>query len=196
MGEGEMITRLKEEDFVKASEFLNCSVAAIKAVAAVESNGSGFNPDETPKILFEGHWFYRYTKGKWENDYPYLCYRRWTKQFYGKTYKEEYGRYLTAEKIDPIAAMLSTSWGMFQIMGFNHTICGYRLIEDFVRDMHRGEFEQGKAFCYYIKNNGLSDLLLALDWEGFAYRYNGPEWQKNNYATKLQKAYERYKEVL
>ncbi|WP_262919099.1 N-acetylmuramidase family protein [Niabella hibiscisoli] len=48
---------LTEKDFQDAARQLNCEVAAIKAVAEVESKGDGFLPTGEPKILFERHIF-------------------------------------------------------------------------------------------------------------------------------------------
>jgi len=44
-------------------------------------------------------------------------------------YKEgeaEYERLLRARRINEDAANASTSWGLFQIMGFNHAAWGHR----------------------------------------------------------------------
>ena len=48
---------LTEADYAAAAGRLGCSVAAIKAVAKVESKGSGFLPSGEPRILFERHVF-------------------------------------------------------------------------------------------------------------------------------------------
>ncbi len=53
----------------------------LKAVAEVESGGSGFLPlpAEEPKVLFEGHAFHRLTQGRFDADRPDLSYPKWTK---------------------------------------------------------------------------------------------------------------------
>src|SRR5205809_7535455 len=50
---------LTEQQFAGAATTLNCEPAAIKAVNQVESSGSGFRTDGRPKILFEGHIFWK-----------------------------------------------------------------------------------------------------------------------------------------
>lgn len=171
------------------AEKLGCSVHAVYAVAQVESRGGGFNPDGTPKTLFEGHWFHKYTKGAYAAAYPSISYPKWTKQFYGKTWQQEQERLKTALSLNATAARMSTSWGAFQIMGFNFSVCGYTSVDTFVEDMHKDENAHLQAFTGYVLGTGLAKHLAALDWDKFAYFYNGPEYQKNDYAGKLARAY-------
>lgn len=81
-----MKNKLTENDYEQAAEALGCEVAVIKAVAEVESNGSGFNANGTPKTLFEGHWFHKLTKGRHTGitKYTSISYPKWTRVFYGK----------------------------------------------------------------------------------------------------------------
>jgi N-acetylmuramidase len=51
-------TLIQESDYQAAAQSLGCEVAAVKAVAAVESAGHGFLPNGKPKILFEAHIFF------------------------------------------------------------------------------------------------------------------------------------------
>jgi hypothetical protein len=55
---------LTETDYQKAAIELGCEVAAIKAVAEVESAGGGFLSSGEPKILFERHWMHRLMRTK------------------------------------------------------------------------------------------------------------------------------------
>ncbi len=193
-----MPTKLAEEDFANAATKLGCDVAAIKAVAEVESTGSGFLPDGRVKVLFEGHWFHRLTKGKFAQSHPTLSFPRWTRQHYakGKTAAirgaGELNRLEQAMKLDRRAALLSASYGRFQVMGFNHAICGFPSVEDFYQAMQRGEADHLAAFCGYIVSNGLRDELREHRWADFASRYNGPEYQKNHYDELLAAAYARF----
>jgi len=47
------------DDYSRAADLLGVDVATIRAVCDVETSGSGFLPDGRPKILFEGHVFWR-----------------------------------------------------------------------------------------------------------------------------------------
>src|SRR5688500_3062767 len=67
---------LTESDFKAAARLLNCDIAAIKAVAEVESSGSGFLSDGRVKILFEGHQFHKHTKGAYAESHPTIWYMK------------------------------------------------------------------------------------------------------------------------
>lgn len=183
---------LTQEDFIAAAQKLGCEVAAIKAVCEVEAPRGGFNPDDTPVTLFEGHWFHRYTAGKFGASHPSVSYPKWTKAFYGKTWQQEQARLQLAMSLDRRAALMSASWGRFQIMGFNFAIVGFPDVQKFVNAMYKSEGEQLMAFCAYVKQTGIDDELRNRDWDGFAYRYNGTEYKKNDYAGKLARAYAKY----
>ena len=183
---------LVKQDFVDDAALIGCDVEAVMAVAAVESSGGGFDPEGFPKTLFEGHWFHKLTNGKYSADYPTLSYPKWTKQFYGKTWQEEKARLAQAMTLDRQAA-ISSSWGMFQIMGFNFTRCGFKTVQQFVTAMCKNEDSQLAVFTQYIINSGLADELRDRRWADFARLYNGPEFAQNKYDVKLAKAYEKAK---
>jgi hypothetical protein len=187
-------TRIVEEDYVDASIYLGCEIAAIKAVDTVESGGSGFLPDGKLKCLFEGHIFYRYTKGKFAASNPDICYQQWTSKFYTKGTTQERGdgelaRLQRAIKLDRKAALMSASYGRYQIMGFNSALCGYKDVEAFYTDMQGDETMHLEAFVNYVEHAGLKDKLIARDWAAFAKGYNGPDYAKNQYDVKLAAAY-------
>lgn len=170
---------------------LGVEVAAVRAVVEVESAGSGFvRGSPLPRILFEGHVFHRLTDGAFEVERPDLCHPRWTKQYY-QGGRGEYDRLLDALKLDADAALQSASWGLGQVMGFNHQVCGFESIDTFVDAMFEGEGRQLDAMCGFIAGNGLADELRREDWRGFARRYNGPGYAANAYHTKLEAAYRR-----
>jgi hypothetical protein len=184
--------RLTEQDFQDAAKFLGVEVAAVKAVAEVESGKrGGFCPDDFPVTLFEGHIFYRYTKGRFAESHPTICYERWTREYYGKTWTDERIRLDMAVKLEREAGLMSASWGVFQIMGFNFAVCGCIHVQQFVNRMCHSEREQGKLFIEYLIQNQLVSALREHRWHDFARRYNGPGYMKNDYAGKLQRAYER-----
>ena len=95
--------------------------------------------------------------------------------------------------MDKKAANLSTSFGMFQIMGFNHNKCGFDNVFDFVKFLRESEENQIDAFFKFIKNIKADDKLKAKDWAGFARAYNGPGYEINKYDKKLQIAYNKVK---
>ncbi len=187
---------LQEIDYQNAAKVLNIEIALIKAVADVESTGVGFikdggDYDGYPKILFEGHKFHEYTHGKFDYDHETISYPKWTRKYYlgGSA---EYRRLNLAKSLDLDAALKSTSWGKFQIMGFNFLGCGYKSVLSFVHDMHLSEGVQLMAFINLIKYEGWDVYLRLKDFGMFAYHYNGAGYKANDYDTKLQKAYKKF----
>jgi N-acetylmuramidase len=180
---------LSQQDFQEAATALGCDVAAVKAVCQVEAPKGGFNPDNTPVTLFEGHKFYKYTNGKFKVTAPDLCFPVWNRKYYGKTWQEEQSRLQRAMALDHDAALMSASWGKFQVMGFNHHMVGFDTVQQFVNAMYAGEREQLLAFVQYVKTAGLAPALQWHDWTGFARGYNGAAYADNSYDNKLAAAY-------
>lgn len=183
---------LTETDFQRAAADLGCQVAAIKAVREVEAGGAGFNPDESIKLLFEGHHFHRLTGGKHAAKYPHLSYPKWTRVFYGTNQVEEHKRFNAAVALDPVAALLSTSFGLFQVMGFNHARCGFADAADMLKAFAKGEPEQLDGFVEFVRFSGLADELQQKRWADFARHYNGPSYAVNRYDTKLAAAFKKH----
>lgn len=183
---------ISERAFTDAAQELNCELAAIKAVAEVESNGRGTLPNGEPKILFEAHKFSERTNGRYDVSHPRLSSPEWNRKLYVGGEKEHF-RLQQAVKLDRTAALESTSWGMFQIMGFNWAACGFASLQDFINAMYAGEDSQLSAFVGFIKNN--PKLLRAIQnkkWATFALNYNGKGYKLNKYDVKLEQAYKRF----
>jgi hypothetical protein len=183
---------LTEDDFTQAAGHLGCEVAAIKAVAQVESGRGAFNPDGSPTSLFEGHVFSRLTQHRFDLSHPDLSYPRWTRAFYGQTWEREQERLRRASNLNYKAAMMATSWGAFQIMGFNYGACGFLDVYAFVTAMHESASRQLEAFVAFIEHSGLADELRERRWSDFARIYNGPGYALNRYDVKLAAAYHRH----
>ena len=182
---------LTQDDYNIAAWRLSCSPEAIKAVASVESMGAGFLPSGEPKILFEPHVFSRLTNNKYDKSHPKTSYKKWGTYPYG-TVSSQHGRLAEAAKLDRNAALQSTSWGEFQIMGFNYGVCGYKSVQELVNDAYRGVDGHLEMFVRYVIGRRLDDELRRLDWAGFAYGYNGAGYAQNHYDTKMAAAYNRF----
>lgn len=182
---------LNELAYNNAAKSLGCEVAAIRAVADIESAGGGFLSSGRPKILFEAHVFSRETKRVYDTSHPKISSRRWNKSFYIGNEKE-YDRLVAAMKLDRNAAIRSTSWGKFQIMGFNHKAAGYESLEKFLADMYISESKQLDGFVSFLKSKSLDTPLKNKDWATFAEGYNGSSYKENKYDTKLKAAYEKH----
>jgi hypothetical protein len=188
---------LDNSDFKSAAKALGVEAAAIKAVALVESSGSGFLDDGFPKILFERHVFYRNApktkREDWMDVYPQLCNSVVTpKGGYGDLLEQRI-KFNMAFGLDKQAAMKACSWGMFQELGENYADCGFADVGKFVDSMKAGAPGQLDIFVRSIKHRKLADELKKHDWAGFAKNYNGPTYAKFEYDKKIKAAYEKAK---
>jgi hypothetical protein len=160
----------------------------IAGVAKVESTTLGpFDAAGNPTVLFERHKFSLYTEGRFDYTHVHLSHR--APGGYG-TYASQWGRLEEARDLDDAAAVMSTSWGAFQVMGFNFRLCGFLTLEVFESCMRESAGQQLNAFAHYLKSRDLGPMLVAGEYERFARRYNGPDYAKNNYHVKLRKAIE------
>lgn len=195
----EKLTNEKIADIARENKI---DPAALLAVKDVESNGGGFLPNGKPKILFEGHIFYRLLTpllnlarlNQLCKQYPNVVYPTWNRsKYFGG--EREYLRLTTAININRAAALKSASWGMFQVMGMNYAQCGCKDIEEFVDKMKSSEDDQLMLTIKFLKNNSLLFYLNNHNWASFARSYNGPSYATNKYDTKLAQAYSKYKDT-
>lgn len=193
-----MPVTIKELDFKNAASKLNCEVAAIKAVYDVESAGGGFLSDnDTPKILFEGHVFWRELIKKRINPLNHvkgnedILYEKWTRKHYKGGFGE-YNRLDRARKIDPEAAIRSCSWGAFQIMAFHAEKLGYQDAVDFMFTIAGNEKMQLQVFVDFVTAFDLAKHLQTHNWAAFAKGFNGPAYAVNRYDQKMAAAYNKF----
>jgi hypothetical protein len=186
-------------DYAETASILGVEEAAVRAVCEVESGGrSGFLPDGRPMILFEGHIFWRELKKRginpecYKDKYRDVLSPTWDRTSY-KGGAAEHDRLRKAASINEEAALCSTSWGMFQIMGFNHKACGYDTVQAYVEGIKAGSNNHLLGFARFLKSTGIGKALKSLDWAAFAEKYNGPAYRQNRYDEKLQHAYLKYK---
>lgn len=200
---------ISEQEFKDAADIISCEVAAIKAVYFIEAAGRGYLDDGRVKILFEGHRFWKNLKKAgidcqyWLNKYPNhsnVLYPTWDKRQY-KGGKAEWDRMSEVIQfcremgdMTPTIALDSASYGSFQIMGENHSLCGYADSQEMLTKYNNGgEAEQLASFCRFIKSTHLDDELRDKNWAKFAQGYNGSQFALNKYDVKLAKAYDTYK---
>ncbi len=203
---GDCSKLLRNEDLVEAAARLDVPLASIYAINEVESKGKGFLDNGKTVILFERHIMYRQlTKVRHSGDDPAELKRHADQLatanpalvnpkaggYIGGT--SEHQRLAMARLIDDTAALESASWGAFQIMGFHWKRLGYASVQDFVAAMSAGESQQFDAFTRFIETDPvLHKALKARKWAEFAKLYNGPDYLRNLYDTKLQRSYERH----
>ena len=157
-----MKDKLTNEMIKDLANRLGIEPALLTAVQIVEAAGrDGFLSDGRPQILFEGHIMYKEFHKKFpDRDLDYLC-KRFSMVFYPKWDKSkyfgglgEYKRLELAKEIDEECALKATSWGMFQIMGFNHNLCGCKDVFDFVHKMSESHEKQLELMYYFMNNSG------------------------------------------
>lgn len=194
---------LSEQDLIDFAIQYDLEIATVKAVNEIESSGKGFLIDGRPKILFEGHVFWKELQKRNINPETLLndqsknvLYKKWTKTYYlggAKEYSrlEEAAHLLDSKEVHD-AAYCSASWGAFQIMGYHYQSLGYADIDNYVEKMFDHEREHLKAFGKFLKINNLIIHLQNKNWVKFARGYNGPAYTINKYDEKLKKAYVKY----
>ncbi|UVL00509.1 N-acetylmuramidase family protein [Pseudomonas sp. B21-048] len=199
---------LKHADLVNAAQRLDMPLANLYAVNEVESKGRGFLDIGKPVILFERHIMYRQLSNvRHESDNPGELKRRADQLaaahpaivnpkaggYVGGA--AEHQRLGSARVLDDIAAPEAATWGAFQIMGFHWKRLGYASVQDFVAAMSANESQQFDAFVRFIETDPtLYKALKTRQWAVFAKHYNGPDYQRNLYDIKLQRAFERHAE--
>ncbi|WP_238066557.1 N-acetylmuramidase domain-containing protein [Pseudomonas shirazica] len=206
---------LKNADMVRAADRLGVPLAAVYALNEVESKGRGFLDNGKPVILYERHIMYvRLQKIRRNCDdldeLEQLTYQlqqradELAKQFPALVNPKfggyiggtaEHQRLAHARMLDEQAALESCSWGAFQVMGFHWKRLGYPSVQAFVEAMSRSESDQLEAFVRYIEADPtLLKALKSLKWAKVAELYNGPDYKRNLYDVKLQRAFERHQD--
>lgn len=194
-----MSKKLTIEQIQQQAEKLGIETAALQAIHEVECRGSGFNPDNTPVILFERHVMrQRLIANKRDFDLrimlierPDLCNK--SSGAYG-LYSAQHGRLAAAAEYHRESALESCSWGIGQVMGYHWQSLGYTSLQAFINAMYKDEASQLDAMCRYITVNNLVNALKSKDWKAFALGYNGKAYAKNNYDIKLANAYKKFAE--
>lgn len=181
---------LVPSDYIHAAWFLDCDIASIQAIAAVEAPRGGYLPDGQVTILFERHLFHRLTDGRYSQSHPAISNPK-----PGGYTTNEHNRLQQATKLDRNAALMSASWGKFQILGSNWNRCGYSSLQHFITNIITGgEVEHLRAFCGFIRwDPRLHKALKDKDWSAFARRYNGPAYRKHKYDERMKEAYMKFK---
>jgi hypothetical protein len=159
----------------------------IWAVLAVETSGCGFLADRRPRILYERHLFHELTNGTFDDGdisdpQP---------GGYGATGAHQYDRLARAIQLDRTAALMSTSWGLGQILGKNCRMAGFADVELLVKKMIDSEDSQADAMAEFVRAAQLDTALREADWAAFARGYNGPNYAENNYDVRLNSEYQK-----
>jgi hypothetical protein len=135
-------------------------VATALAVFLVESK-TAYDPRTGLVIIrFEPHIFRRKAGQR-------VAYSRGGQQ-------HEWRNLARAYDLDPEAALLSTSYGLPQLMGFNWQVTRNPSVKAMVLAFQDSCEEQVDGFFAFVEQNGLGRYILNADWRNFTRRYNGP----------------------
>jgi N-acetylmuramidase/Putative peptidoglycan binding domain len=178
--------------------FAPTQAAALWSVFEVETGsmtqGFGFRADRRPQILFERHKFREFTDGKFNQSDPDISGPQGAYGPLAIQYdKLERALALCDQNglgVEP--ALKSASWGIGQVMGFNHAVAGYPSAQKMVEAMVLSEDNQLFAMAGYLEANDLARHLKNQDWAKFARGYNGKSFAQNQYDVKLEQAYARF----
>jgi hypothetical protein len=205
---------ITDADIELAAQELNVEVAAVRAVAEVESRDQGFE-NGRPIIRYELHKFrngegtFAGTAGIYDRTHRHLSQRKRAagEQYHNGTQPCEYSLMHAAMMLCDSNgrrrysdAWKATSWGRFQVMGFNHAAVGWSSIESFVAAMCTSEVAHLRAFVGYINAHNLARHLRNHNWEAFVEVYNGEECDhvgecdRREYHVRIQRAYNRHRQ--
>lgn len=184
-----MSKKLNNQQILHLAENNGYEYAALQAVIEVESNGNGFASSNRLTIQFEPSWFKRTAKDWRKHDKL----ATWVNNGV-KNQDKEYQAFNSAFQYSPAAAMKSSSIGLMQVMGFHYKLLGFKTVSemwDFAKQSEANQLELGIRF---IKSNKkLDNALKNKDWATFAYFYNGAQYKKFNYDTRMAVAYKKFK---
>jgi hypothetical protein len=197
-GKGQPLTRAGLNKALATLGLGPSDAAYIWTVIEVETagltQGFGFRLDRRPQILFERHVFKKYTEGRFDGAAPDISGPAGNYGLLSEQYiKLDKAIALCAKaKLGPEPALKSASWGMGQVMGFNHEAAGFKTAKSMIQAMIKGEDAQLAAMAGFLKANGLAGPLLNRNWAAFAKGYNGKDYWKNHYDVKLAEQFQRF----
>ena len=184
---------LSDEGFEHPLLLLDVEPAALWAVLHVETSGFGFLPSRRPVILFERHIFHRLTQGRFDVEQPDISNPVPGGYLGGAA---EYARLNAASTLDPDAALMSTSWGIGQVLGEHFHDLGFKSVEQMAESMVMDEDSQLLAAAWFMSDLALDKALQQHDWKRFASVYNGAGYARDGYDLKLSAAYARFQKTL
>jgi hypothetical protein len=166
----------------------------VEVETAGVTQGFGFRSDGRPQILFERHKLREFTSRRFDDEAPDISGPAGGYGLLGAQYArlEKALSLCEREGLGVEPALKSASWGMGQVMGFNHEVAGFASAAEMVEAMKSGEDAQLAAMAGFLIGNGLTHALLRKDWASFAKRYNGQDYWKNKYDIRLAEQYQRF----
>jgi LysM repeat protein len=175
------------------SERIGIDPAAAVAVLCVESSGQAFGADGRVIIRFENHIFRRYLgplrRAEFDRHFEVGGEQPWLGHRYRRSPSEpwrafhgsqalEWDALGVARRLEDEAALRSISMGLPQVMGFNHSLVGYRSAAHMLAFMAADvRFHLLALFDFVRQWQAESRTVSALrrgEYDAFAALYNGP----------------------
>ena len=166
---------------IDAANALGIPVEVIQTIEAVESGG------RPSAIRFEPHLFLRH-RPSLSLDIPFT---KGPRGFSVKRSETDQSAFEHAFGLDPEAAVKSTSWGLYQVLG-SHLLKAYGDAQLGVDSFYANPLEASyKMLVSWFKANRKAlECAREKDWEGLARRYNGPG-NVAKYSVALEREYEK-----
>jgi hypothetical protein len=175
---------LGPHDIEDAAADIAVPEAHYRGLLIVETGAREAFPGGRPAILYEAHIARRLCGA----DVPGLSVPKWDRTLYGRTLAAEYDRLDRAIHhlaIGRDVALKAASWGLPQILGVNHALCGYGDVESFVAAMCHSAADQLQALNRFLTARGIVEPLRNGDLPTVARLYNGTAYRENRYDEKL-----------
>jgi hypothetical protein len=181
-----------------AAATLECEPEMVLALVEVELGPGTDGPflrDGRSRILYERYWFHKLTGGRWSAKHPEISNK--VRGGYGAGGAHQWTRLEQARALDEEAALMSASWGLFQILGANYRGAGFATVADFVAAMHHVELpsqiEGGRvtiprqldALVAFCLSKGLEGPMRRREFAAVARLYNGPKFAASKYDERL-----------
>lgn len=170
--------------------------AAVAAFIAVETGGLGFDVATGKLIIqFEPAWFRKKApfapSGLWSLNRVDVQSKEWI-------------AFNDAFRKNPEAAMLATSIGLGQIMGFHFKRLGYSSVGEMWDDAKKGEDRQIWQICRFIETDkNLENAITARNWSQVATIYNGSgfrelakKYNRVPYDESMAHEYAKYSQII
>lgn len=159
--------RIDPAAFKRGASALGCEPEALQAVVAVGFLDTGFDPDGiAPRVRFDARWFSLLTSGKHDAEHPDLS-NPAAFPHSAEPDPAEHERLRRAMEIDRSAAIASTAWGRFQIMGHWWERAGCSSAQHFVEQMYSSETAQFDCFLQLVLYSGHAPALEEHRWADF-----------------------------
>lgn len=161
----------------------NLDYLLLLAILLVESRNKGFKSNGDLVLRFELHIFKKYfvktvdTKLAFAqffnvyNQYHYaFLYNKWIEYHQNDLEMEAF---ILAKILHEEYALLSTSYGVPQIMGFNHSLVGFDNAYKLYNYMLQSEVNHYHVFILFLENRNIIHYIREYNFDRIAELYNG-----------------------